>query len=203
MVGSASLPVMREDFMEFNSRRSPVIGRRGMVACTQPLASEVNLDLLAFITRICSSLQPNLVQKVRSKVTHSQTNMAFAGDVNEALSSGGYEDSSEGRKCSRCCSGNGSCPQCHRTLLHRSALRCLYQSSGPLQLLRLRFFVGLHRLSNCLGILSLESKLHWISASSRTLNHEQLDCCSSLRRAEIQCLGFSSRHWRGRLCLVL
>jgi len=27
--------------MDFNSRRSPVLGTRGMVACTQPLAAEV------------------------------------------------------------------------------------------------------------------------------------------------------------------
>ncbi len=27
--------------MDFNSRRSPVLGMRGMVACTQPLAAEV------------------------------------------------------------------------------------------------------------------------------------------------------------------
>ena len=31
------------ELMDFTSRRSPVLGTRGMVACTQPLAAEVGM----------------------------------------------------------------------------------------------------------------------------------------------------------------
>lgn len=45
---SKGLPKVRDDFMEFVSRRSPVLGRRGMVACTQPLASEASPPLIFY-----------------------------------------------------------------------------------------------------------------------------------------------------------
>lgn len=40
---AAMAKATREPFgvMDFNSRRSPVLGTRGMVACSQPLAAEV------------------------------------------------------------------------------------------------------------------------------------------------------------------
>lgn len=41
MVRSVAFEGTAPDAMDFKSRRSPVFGQRGMVACTQPLAAEV------------------------------------------------------------------------------------------------------------------------------------------------------------------
>ena len=44
-MANITLPEVGPKLMEFRSRRSAVLGTRGVVACRQPLAAEVNVEL--------------------------------------------------------------------------------------------------------------------------------------------------------------
>lgn len=101
---------VHEAGMDFGSRRSPVLGRRGMVACTQPLAAEVTSEIAQGLTlpirRVCEWC--TLTRKARQTFK----------EVVSLLAGGHANPPAWWQRCRRgsCC---GRCPERHRTLLHR------------------------------------------------------------------------------------
>lgn len=107
--------------LPFISRRSPVLGKRGMVACSQPLAAEVLQAELCPMLSVHTSIQS----------WHSQASVSVDPPLRRA---GRHAHSAAGRQCGRRGGGCGSSTQRHRAMLHRSGRLRVLRNGGALAL---------------------------------------------------------------------